>query len=107
MLGKGKQDFLRDNDAIAENIQTRLLSFLNDCPFDLQAGIDWFTLLGQKSTQQEIILNCKGTILKSFGVVRVNSIKAMVESARSLRVEYNIDTIYTKQFSRAEEIINA
>lgn len=107
MFGRGRQDYLQKNEAIGENIQTRLLSFLNDCPFDLQAGIDWFRLLGQKSTRREIELNCKGIISQSEGVVKVNKVEALLTGSRTLTISYNIDTIFTTQFSRSEEIINA
>lgn len=98
-LGKGLQSYLRDNDAIAENVQTRLLSFLNDCWFDTTAGIDWIRLLSTRSTKEEIILSCRGIILQSYGVVRVNSINLNSFDNRNLSLTYNIDTIFTRRFS--------
>lgn len=98
-LGKGKQDYLTNDNAIAENIQTRLLSMLNDCYFDLGAGVDWIRLLSTKNTKQEIILSCKAIILASFGVVRVNNITPVL-NGRDLTLNYNIDTIFTRQLSQ-------
>lgn len=98
-FGKGLQSYLKDNNAIALNVQTRLLSFLNDCFFDAAAGIDWIQLLSNRATKEEIILNCRGVILQSYGVVRVNSITINSFDNRNLNLTYVIDTIFTKRFS--------
>lgn len=110
VFGHGKQDYLKNNDAIAENIQTRLLEFLNDCWFKLDAGVDWQRLMSQRNrdkTKQEVILDCKAIILQSFGVVKVNSVTAEFTGLRTLVVNYNIDTIYTTQFFQSTGVINA
>lgn len=105
-FGLGLQNYLRNQDAIAENIQTRLLCILNDCFFDKNFGIDWIRLLGTKSTEQEIKLQCRAMILQSYGVVRVNSISVSVTNRRIL-LQYNIDTIFTSQFSQNLEVPSA
>lgn len=102
-FGQGIQTYLTNNDAIAENIQTRLLEILNDCYFNLSAGIDWIRFLSTKGTLQEIQLSCKSVILKSYGVVRVNSITPVL-NGRDLLVTYNIDTIFTKQLTQTIEV---
>jgi hypothetical protein len=102
-LGKGKQNFLRNQDAVAENIQTRLLSFLNDCFWDLKAGVDWFRFLGTPTTSQEIELSCRAIILASYGVVKVNSISVAV-NGRNIIIRYNIDSIFTSQYTTSVEV---
>lgn len=105
LFGKGKQSYLYQNNAIAENIQTRLLEFLNDCFFNLQAGIDWIRLLSQKNTRNEIVLSVRSVILKSEGVVQVVSLDANVLTNRELTLSFTIDTIYTRQFSQTVQIV--
>lgn len=105
-FGKGLQNYNRKNDAIAENVQTRLLSFINDCFFDMGAGIDWFRLLSKKKTLDQIRNDCKAQILGSFGVVQVNSIKVEAGDLRNLKLTYDIDTIYTRRFSQNLEVIS-
>jgi hypothetical protein len=107
-FGQGQQNYLTGQSAIAENINTRLLSFINDCYFDLQTGVDWFRLLGSHSTQQEITLSCRAIILASYGVLRVNSINATFnDEQRNIILTYNIDTIFTRFFLQQLEVINA
>ncbi len=104
-FGKGKQSYLNNAKAIAQNIDTRLLCFLNDCFFDMTSGIDWFRLLGSKGTQAEIILSVRAVILQSYGVAKVNKINATL-SGRALLMQYNIDTIFTSQFSQNLEVLD-
>lgn len=107
-FGKGIQSYVNNDKAIAENIDTRLLSFLNDCFFDMNSGIDWFRLLGTKNTKEEIILSCRAVILQSYGAVKVNKIDVVFDSnSRHITITYNIDTIFTQQFSQNLEVINA
>jgi len=104
-FGQSLQSYLTDNAAIAENVQTRLLSFLNDCFFDMGAGIDWFRLMGSKNTLQEILLTIRAVILSSYGVVKVNSITPSVSaSTRKLSVTYSIDTIFSKSYSQTIQV---
>ena len=98
-FGHGRQDYLRDQAAIAVNIATRLRSFLNDCFWALDAGVDWWNLLGttNPSAQTNIIIQTRTVLANSYGVVRINSVTATTDRAtRRLRVNYNVDTIFNR-----------
>lgn len=98
-LGHGVQNYLRDEPAIELNVQTRLKSFLGDCFWAIDAGVDWWELLGVKNPQAQaaIVLACRLTIAESYGVVRINSIAAATDPVtRRLTVTYNIDTIFSR-----------
>lgn len=104
-FGKGIQDYYFKQNAIAENIQTRLLSFFNDCFFDYYEGIDWLRLLGTPGTKQEITLTCRAKILQSVGVLRVNSLNVFLrEENRAITLSFNIDTVYTSNFLQSLEV---
>lgn len=106
-FGKGKENYLSGQLAIAENIQTRLLSVLNNCFFDMGAGIDWFTYMGLPNKNQEILLRTRAVILQSFGVVNINSLNIIFSTnTRKANLTYNINTIYTQNFSQNLEVIN-
>lgn len=106
-FGKGTENYLFGQAAVAENIQTRILSFLNNCFFDMAAGIDWFTYLGVPNKNQEIILRVRAIILQSYGVVSVNSIQLnAVNATRRAVLTYNINTIYTKNYTQTLQVIN-
>lgn len=103
-FGKGKESYLRDDQAIMLNVKTRLLSFYQDCFFDSEFGIDWFNLMSNRSTEQEIILNCRGMILQSYGIVKVNSIEILEITNRHIQLTYNADTIFTRGLSNSVEV---
>lgn len=103
-VGKGIQDYSIDQAAIMENIQTRLLSFLNDCFFDAGAGIDWLRLLGTPGTKNEMLLNCRAIILQSSGVVKLNSL-TISTTGRAAILTFNVNTIFTSQFAASLEVL--
>lgn len=98
-FGSGRQNYLRDDGAVALNIQTRLKSFLGDCFWDLTAGIDWWNLLGQRNPQAQvnILIGVRSVLASSYGVVRINSVNALTNgSTRNLALTYNVDTIFSR-----------
>lgn len=105
-FGKGKESYQYGQGAISLNVKTRLLSFLNDCFFDMNAGIDWFTYFGLPNKNDEIILRSRAVILQSYGVVSVNSI--LLNQDRNLRnaiLTYSINTIYTVNYQENLQVI--
>jgi hypothetical protein len=54
-FGNGTANYIKDNDAVLQNIQTRLKSIKNDWFLDQDAHIDWFNILGSKENEQTII----------------------------------------------------
>lgn len=103
-FGRSIQDFKRDQAAIMENIQTRLLSWVNDCFFDINAGVDWRRLLAAPSTQAELVLSCRAVIMQSYGVVAMRKMSASVVN-RSASLEFTIDTIFTSNFKSRLEVL--
>ena len=96
-FGKGLSSYAYDNDAIAENLSTRIKSWKNDCWFDMEAGIDWPRLLGSRNTQAQIVLSIRAIILQSYGVTKVNSIETATEG-RSMTITFNINTIFSTNY---------
>jgi len=94
-FGKGKQDYLTENNAIMKNIETTLKTFLTECFFDLTLGVSWFTLLGQKNTEF-VILSLKNKILNCYGVTRVTDIVFELDINRKATISYDVDTIYSQ-----------
>lgn len=90
-FGKGKNDYKRNRDALAQMIQTRLLSFLGDCFFDLAAGIDWFNLLGGKDrTALELAIST--TILNTQGVTGLLLLAINETPNRLFTIRYRVQT---------------
>lgn len=94
MYGKGQNDYLRANAAVAQNIDTRLNSFLGDCFFDAGAGLDWFNLLGAKD-QTALNLAISAVILNTREVTGLLQIAIGLDVTRRLTVQYRVQTSYS------------
>ncbi len=94
-FGKGRNNYLRRVDAIEQDIETRLLSFLGDCFFDVVAGIDWFGRLGGKN-RAILELDIAATILNTPGVTALVQLSSTLDPiTRLLSVSYVVNTIYS------------
>lgn len=93
-FGKGRNNYVDKNLEIGQSLRTRILSFLGDCFFDQQAGIDWFNLLGYNS-RVELELAIAATILNTEGVVRIRQLSTNLND-RALTVSYSIFTVYSQ-----------
>jgi len=93
-FGKGIQDFTSENKAIGMNIQTRIQSWVGDCFFDMNSGIDWLNRLGSKNQRALLELDLKRIIMQSEGVVRLLSFNTDL-NGRSFSASYSVQTIYS------------
>lgn len=94
-FGKGRNDYLSNNAAIVQNVSTRLNSYLGDCFFAQDQGIDWFNLLGSKN---ELALEAavRAVILNTDNVTRLVDVSIVLdENTRQINMRYVIETIYS------------
>lgn len=93
-FGKGLNDYKRNQDAIIQNISTRLNSYLGNCFFALGAGIDWFNLLGEKD-QTTLNLNISTVILNTTNVTGIQQFSTSLSRNREFTVQYMVNTTYS------------
>lgn len=105
-FGQGRNSYFTKQQAIAADIKTKLLFFLNDCFWAMDFGVDWWNLLGTKNPQAKvgILLATRSTIISCAGVVRINSVTTKLDAQRRLTLLYNVDTIYSRSVSGAVQI---
>lgn len=104
-FGRGIYSYATAADAVALNIQTRLLSWKGDCFFALEDFVDW---LGRLDKGQEDNLNAElqAVILASFGVVAINSFSADLDrNTRKYTVTYNVSTIYSTSVQNKLDLV--
>jgi len=97
-FGRGLSDYAKDDEAIKQNVSTRIKSFKNDWFLDTDAEIDWFDLLGRKGTQEEIKREVERVTLATDGVLQINSLE-LTRSNRSARIQLEITTIFSTEIS--------
>lgn len=95
VFGTGKASYRSNNDAIAQNIQTRLNSFLGNCFFSLGDGIDWFNLLGNANLTS-LNLAITATILNTTGVTALIQFSSNLDAkTRNFTVSYIVQTTFS------------
>jgi hypothetical protein len=74
-FGKGRANYTRNEKAIAQNVVTRLRSFTDDWFINIEHGIPWFALLGQRGTERRILRAIERTVLQTEGVREVTRLE--------------------------------
>lgn len=104
-FGKGRNSYVSRNEALMLNIKTRLLSFLGDCFFDTEAGIDWWNLLGGKQVKQ-LAASVQRVILDSYGVQRIVNLDYSLKNRR-LSLNIQIEFLDGEILEDTVEVLNA
>lgn len=97
VFGTGQNDYVSENQEIALNIETRILSFLGDCFFAINEGIDWFNLLDYRY-QNSLEMKVQEVVKNTPGVSAVNSIDIMLGANRKIIITYDIQTIFSSSY---------
>lgn len=100
-FGQGTSNYLSGNQAIEQEIQTTLNSFLGNCFFAATSGIDWYNLLGNKN-QLAIVLAINAALLKVPGVTGILQTNVTINSNRNFSLSYSVTTIYSTLTSTYE-----
>jgi hypothetical protein len=98
IFGQGLQSYFTENYAIMADIKTTLQSFYQECFFDLDFGVPWFNLLGQKNSAL-LLLTIKNQILNVAGVTQVFDVSITVNDNRNATIVYLVSTTYSTQVS--------
>lgn len=91
-FGAGKNNYRTNLNALAQNLQTRLLCFLGDCFFDLTAGINWWFYLGSRNRQYELQMEVADVILSTENVTSIEKLDLNLNANREINLTYTIDT---------------
>ena len=91
--GKGKSNYKSRIEACAQNIKTRMQSFLGDCFYATADGLDWFKFMGGKSTP-EFKLAVVAILIKTPDVKSVVEVTVNLNTSRRITLTYSVETIY-------------
>jgi hypothetical protein len=98
IFGTGKESYFTEQSSVGQNIKTRLQSFFNDCFFDLEAGIDWFSLLGSRN-QSGLKNAVAKAILSTTGVYSIDELVFSLSENRDLLVQYQVTTLWSEKIN--------
>lgn len=100
-FGKGKSNYLKKSDEIKQNISTRINSWVGDCFFALDEGVDWNTYL-ENGNAKLLGEDIQRVIVQTYGVGRLESFSYSLED-RIFKAEYTIIDIYSNTWNDAIE----
>lgn len=105
VFGKGRSSYLQNTDALMMNIKTRLMSFLNDCFFDTEAGIDWWNLIGGKD-MKSLLASVQRVVLRSSQVKRIVNLDYTLNNRR-FSISLSVEFANGQTLSDTVEVFNA
>lgn len=104
-FGKGRNSYLTGNQALMLNIKTRLLEFYRDCFWDMEKGIDWWTLMGGKDLKR-VLVDVQQTILRSYKVKKIVDMQYILKD-RALSILISIEFLDGEILTDTVEVLNA
>lgn len=105
-FGNNLNSYVNEQQEIALNLRTRIMSFLGDCFFATDEGIDWWNLLDYR--YQDRLENAVQDVIKNTpGVTAINSVDVLVGANRKIKIQYDIQTIYSLSYIEEIEPIAA
>lgn len=97
VFGRGRASYKSASDAIAQNVSTRLRSFSRDWFLNVDEGIDWINLLGERNTERKILRAIEKTVLTTEGVRSITSLKIINRNSnRGVSIELNYTDVYNR-----------
>ena len=103
-LGAGLANYIEEDDAIAQNVVTRIKSFQNDWFLDTSKNIDWLNILGSKNNELIIISEVTRVVKETNGVINVNSVEVISTDNRNATIEIDYDSIYNENILSKVEV---
>lgn len=93
-FGRGLADFVKRDDQIVQNVQTRIKEFQNDYFLNLRRGIDWRTLLSTKNADEDITEAVREVTAQTDGVARVLDTGVAKVTDRNATIFIEFITVY-------------
>ena len=96
-FGNNKASYIDNDNAIIQNVKTRLKSLKNDFFLDSEANIDWFGILGQIKNQNTVLNEIYRVTLATDGVAEINDIQIVNLEKRNATISIDFATINTQR----------
>ena len=104
-FGIGKANYIDTEDAITQNVVTRIKSFKDDWFLDVEACIDWFNLLGSRNTKDELMRQIEAAVIGTYGVMKLTSLDLVLDESRNATITLSYTTIYDYEKEITQEIV--
>lgn len=99
-FGKGKNDYLKNRDAIKQNTETRLKEWKGNCFFAPNNGPDYENLL-DAGTKNLLDRDIKRVILQSEGIIKIKEFESSVDDDREYSATATLIDIFNQNLEIA------
>lgn len=86
-MGNSLANYKLNDNAILQNVQTRLKSLKNDFFLDTEHNIDWFGILGEINNQDFVLNEIYRVTLATDGVISVEDVNVTTVDSRKATIE--------------------
>ncbi|MDC9598929.1 hypothetical protein [Xenorhabdus anantnagensis] len=93
-FGNGRSDYAIKSEAIAQSVQTRLLSLFNDWFLNPDHGVRWFDYLRKNPNLMTMESELKTTVLNADGVTEITRFDIQLNENRKTTVIIEYIDIY-------------
>jgi len=98
-FGRGKANYKTRSDAIRQNVLTRIRSFKFDYFADMEAGIDWITIMGIRGNQQKVLREVERTVLQTEGVRKIDRLEIVGKTRnRSVTIQLEFTDLFDETY---------
>ena len=101
VFGHGYSDYKTKNYEVAQDIESALLEFQNDCFFALNHGINWFERLGYKNQKEALDNDIYNIVSNRYGVLNIQSFESDVRD-REYNCNIGLYTIFSDDIQYIE-----
>lgn len=97
-FGASRGNYLSNIDAVAQNINTRLSSFIGNCFFDMGGGVNWYSFLSGKGKENVLLLSNAISIV----IINTPDVTGLLQLSfnldtptRKFNISYQVQTVYS------------
>jgi hypothetical protein len=97
-FGLSNADYLTGSDSVRQNVATRIKSFRDDWFLDMDAEIDWFSILGNKNNEKTILFEVERVTKDTEGVKSISNLAIIQIDKRTATIQLEFTTVYDEDF---------
>lgn len=101
-FGRGRANYITGKDAVNQNVQTRIKSFKNDNPLNIETNIDWRDLLGRKGTESDILNEIERVVRNTDNITEITQLEVDKTENRVQTIRLSYKTAYDETEEQIE-----
>ena len=96
-FGRGKSDYVKRSRAVRQKVITRLRSHQQDWFLNMEHGLPWFDLIGQRGTQEQLTSEIEQIVLDTEGVLSIQKLDVNVDENREYNARIRYQDVYSEE----------